>query len=305
MDTTEVFQDHTYNVYELKFTTPRNWAGGSPGIVPAGAEFHSGVGFAEPDEIIPTETRLLDNGGSNLPLSPRVFGFDTGEVDMNFGNFNLRLRNLASEILNIRQLRWFFVPRLIDIETMVEDAIPLGLNGIPINNQTTFSIPNEVQIEEDYLFTLANLTMTRSVDNFYEPGSSGQLDTDGDEIEYVLNGTALSLFPSTYTYVIASIVDTNTTYWDMDQQAFVTGEHEYNIFYQLAGFVPDFNDNGVDDLLDIRFGTSIDSNENGIPDESEDIRTPIIPGFPMGLVAIITLNTVRYILLNRNKSKKI
>ena len=32
---------------------------------------------------------------------------------------------------------------------------------------------------------------------------------------------------------------------------------------------PDFNDNGVDDLLDIRNGTSEDDNGNGIPDEAE------------------------------------
>jgi len=31
--------------------------------------------------------------------------------------------------------------------------------------------------------------------------------------------------------------------------------------------VPDFNENGIDDLIDIREGTSTDKNGNGIPDE--------------------------------------
>lgn len=309
MGTTEVFQGDTYNVYELEFGTAKSWSGGSPGIVPPAAEFHSGAGFSEPDPIIVTETTLLDNTGGELPLSPRVFGFDTGEVDMNTGLFMLRLVNPLPGLLILRDFRWFFIPRLIDIETMVKNTIPMGLNGLPISNITSQSLQKDFQIEEDFHIMIANLTSDRSVDNEYNPELCGQnstdiLDTTEGEIEYCLNGTALSLFPSTYIYVTATVVDANATFWDDGQQAFVNGEKEYNVFYQFAGFIPDFNDNGVDDLLDIRQGISEDLNQNGIPDEAEEQPVVDIPGFSISFIALAIVIPVGIIILYTNKIKK-
>ena len=65
------------------------------------------------------------------------------------------------------------------------------------------------------------------------------------------------------------MVDPNAYHWDSSQGAFVNGPVETNVFYQLAGFKPDFNNNGIDDLLDLREGRSRDDNGNGVPDEAE------------------------------------
>lgn len=309
LGTTEVFQGDSYNVFELNFSTPKSWLGGSPGIVPPEAEFHSGAGFSEPDPIIVTETTLLDSAGDELPLSPRVCGFDTGEVDLNFGNFLLRLMNPLPRPLIIREFMWFFLPRLIDIETMMVDTTPLDLNGLPISNITSQSLQKDIEIEEDFRISIANLTMDRSVDNFYDPALDRHdpidtFDAEGEEIEYILNGTALSLFPSTYIYVTATVVDTNATWWDVGQQAFINGEREYEMFYQFAGFVPDFNENGVDDLLDIRHGTSKDNNQNGVPDEAEDQPVPPIPGFSIGFVGLAIICPVGFIIVYNLKKKR-
>ncbi|HJX26810.1 MAG TPA: hypothetical protein VJ885_02775, partial [Thermoanaerobaculia bacterium] len=85
--------------------------------------------------------------------------------------------------------------------------------------------------------------------------------------QYCHKGNALSLFPATYTYMVAKVVDPNALHWDVKLGEFVTGPLETVIYYQLAGFVPDFNRNGTDDLIDIRTGTSLDSDHNGVPDE--------------------------------------
>jgi hypothetical protein len=79
----------------------------------------------------------------------------------------------------------------------------------------------------------------------------------------------LSLFPATYSYLIATIVEPNAKHWDRRSRRFVQGPVEHQVFFQLAGFVPDFNRNGIDDLLDIRGKRSRDENRNGVPDEAE------------------------------------
>jgi hypothetical protein len=110
---------------------------------------------------------------------------------------------------------------------------------------------------------------------------SGAGDTATGEVSYCHKGTALSLFPATYTYVTATVVEPNAKQWDPQQNKFVYGPLESRVFYQFAGMVPDFNRNGVDDLLDIRTGASRDRNVNGVPDEAE-ARFPWIYSFHVG-----------------------
>jgi hypothetical protein len=94
-------------------------------------------------------------------------------------------------------------------------------------------------------------------------------DVDEGEVIECPDGPALSLFPASFTYVRATVIDPNAEFWDPVQATFVTGPLESNLFYQFSGIVPDLNENGVDDLLDIREGDSTDDNSNGIPDEAE------------------------------------
>jgi hypothetical protein len=121
---------------------------------------------------------------------------------------------------------------------------------------------------------LGNLSFPRHVDITYDAtgckrGFIPPADVDVGEIEYCPEGTALSLFPATSVYVVAKIIDPDAEYFDPEVGEFVNGPLESWVYYQFTGFIPDFNDNGIDDLLDIRDGTSEDKNRNGIPDEAE------------------------------------
>jgi hypothetical protein len=51
----------------------------------------------------------------------------------------------------------------------------------------------------------------------------------------------------------------------------------------------DYNNNGIDDAIDIMTGTSADLNENGIPDEAEACQAPIITEKPES--QLVTLGT--------------
>lgn len=89
------------------------------------------------------------------------------------------------------------------------------------------------------------------------------------EIDYCPDGWALSLFPSTYVYLVATVVDPNAKYWDKAQAKYVTGPLRSKVFHQFSGILPDFNRNGIDDLIDIRTQTAPDNNKNGIVDSAE------------------------------------
>jgi hypothetical protein len=79
----------------------------------------------------------------------------------------------------------------------------------------------------------------------------------------------LSLFPSTYVYVEAVIVDPNARHWDAERREYVNGPVTTRIFYQFLGIKPDLNHNQVDDIIDIHSGESKDADGNGIPDEAQ------------------------------------
>ncbi|NJO14196.1 MAG: hypothetical protein HC877_00125 [Thioploca sp.] len=274
---TETFQGNLFNVFQLEFNVAKSWANGANGIAPPGVKFHIGTSFTQPDAIIVREVKLLGAGNNELALSPRLFGYDTGTLDMASGIFNLSFFNAMPTPLILQNLVVRFVPRMIDINSMVRDARLVDLSGLPVKVISEFNIQEALEVEEETSINIAKLTDRRHVDITYNPGDNCQRgfksppipDTQYGEMEYCEKGTALSLFPSTYVYIIATVIDPNAHYWDPNQGQFVDGPLESRIFYQLAGIKPDLNKNGIDDLLDIRNGTSVDENGNGIPDEAE------------------------------------
>ncbi len=219
-----------------------------------------------------------------------MFGYDAGtNAD---GAFALRFFNPSPDegFMELRELRVLLVPRMVDIEAMVDGAEPIGLNGLPVTPFGTAAPLREPERgepskaarigEQPLELDLARLTDKRHVDVYYDPedcpnqkgshpGESGPAFGAPVSPDYCQDGTALSLFPATYAYVIATVVDPDARHWDPDAGTFVEGPLESKLFFQVAGIVPDFNDNGVDDLLDIRDGTSKDDNGNGVPDEAE------------------------------------
>jgi hypothetical protein len=293
---TQSFQGTTYKKYTLTFSTAKAWSGGSNGVVPGGAEFHIGATFAEPDLVIVFETRLKNSGGTNLNLHPRLASFDTGDTDLGTGDFNVRAFNAdAGNALVVEDLRVALLPRLLSIDSMVSGADLRDIHNVPIAARQPgrfFGNARSLEVGESATFRLASFTEARSVDLFYDPtnckrgfrgsprqgtparptpkpSGSGRGDVSVGELEYCPKGWALSLFPATYVYLTATIVDPNAKYWDKAQGKYVTGPLRSKVFYQFAGKLPDFNKNGVDDLIDIRTNVSKDENKNGIVDESE------------------------------------
>jgi hypothetical protein len=280
---TTSFQGTTYNNFELDFSTGKSWSGGSNGVVPPGIKFHIGASFLESDAVIVRDTKLFDSGGIELPLAPRIFGYDDGTLDTSTGDFELTFTNFdVDRPLILRSLEVSRVPRMIDINSMVENATLVGRTGFPVTLTTSCQWAKDMVVEDRISISIAGLMDERTVDFTYDPedcepgiiGLDGSLDIDKGGLEYCAEGTVLSLFPSTYIYVTATVVDPEAKYWDPIQGDFIEGPLETKIFYQFAGFKPDLNNNTVDDLIDIRTGTSVDENGNGIPDEVEKQPEP-------------------------------
>jgi len=278
------FQGTSYNEFILTFSLDKNWSSGSPGIAPPGVEFHTGASFVESDPVIVYDTKLQNSSGTDLPLHPRMIGFDAGALDLSTGDLDLTLFNPNEEEgdLIVENLTIQLLPRLVDIEIMLDDQPLQGIRGLPVNNYSRCTPLTRFRLSDNRKFSIANLNDKRFVDLTYDPSDceegiiQSSNDGEGIEVKYCPKGTALSLFPSTSVYVTATIIDTEAQYFDPDEGAIVTGPLASKVFYQFIGIVPDLNENGVDDLIDIRYGTSSDENSNGVVDEVD----PNIQGHP-------------------------
>jgi hypothetical protein len=291
---TQSFQGTTYNKFTLTFSAPKTWDGGAAGVVPGGTEFHVGATFAESAMVLVYETRLKNAGGTNLNLHPRLVGFNAGVADTATGDFNIRAFNPdPAHQLIIEDLRVAHLPRLASIGSMVGGAHLQDVRGNPITASEPsryFTQQKSFEVRENVDFRLATLNDPRSVDHFYDnanckkgfkpggqtPGGTptGPGDSKTGEIEYCPRGWALSLFPATYVYLTATVVEPNAKFWDKIQAKYVNGPLRTKVFYQFSGIVPDLNNNGVDDLIDVRTSVSFDANKNGIVDEVEGKKTP-------------------------------
>jgi hypothetical protein len=281
--TTQNFQGSTYFVHNVDFTVPQSWNGPNPGVVMPAADFHTGVTFSGSATTIIFDVQLF-SGSTLLPLAPRLAGYDTGDVELGGGGFGVNFfnTNVAAGPLQLSEVLVFRSPRMVDISSMMRNARPVDLRGEPVEFLSSARFTN-LELTESLELPIAKLTDKRSVDIVYSakdcpPGSLGSVqkdgvvkggagDGEGVEIQYCHKGNALSLFPATYTYMVAKVVDPNALHWDAKLGELVTGPLETVIYYQLGGFVPDFNRNGTDDLIDIRTGTSRDEDGNGVPDE--------------------------------------
>lgn len=274
------FQGTSYFVHHLDFSSPKSWSGLTPGVVIPDDLFHTGATFTGSPTVIVFDVQLYSGGcsaGTMLPLAPRLAGYDTGDVDEGSGDFNLNFFNTApaAGALRLAEVQVFRSPRMIDINSMMATARPVDIQGAAVELTPVATFRN-IELAERASLRIGNLRDKRSVDIQYADDDcpQGSIGTaalsvgDGEtEMKYCHQGNALSLFPATYTYVIATVVDPKARYWDRERREFVTGPRQNILYYQLGGFVPDFNDNGIDDLIDIRTGTSRDEDRNGIPDE--------------------------------------
>ncbi len=278
------FRGTAYNVFDVKFATAKAWSGGAAGVVPAGETFHTGASFAEPDAIIVYET-TLENSGTQLPLRPRLVGYDAGTDG---SGFSASFVNTGNTELMLSNVEVFFLPRMLDLEQMVVGGALRGIRGEAIapygrrprgseRELPTIRFEQPVRLgSTPFVLPIAELTDRRHLDvrvNKEDCGfAKGPGFSKSGEIYCPTSGYALSLFPATFVYIIATVTEPNAHYWDKTQAKFVDGPLSTRIFFQRAGVVPDANRNGHDDLIDIRDGSSSDGNSNGIPDDAERKR---------------------------------
>lgn len=332
--TTESFQGTTFNVFNLDFTSAKSWDGPTAGVVDAGAEFHTGASFTGGTSVIVSRVQLL-NAGTALPLAPRLPGYDAGTADLGTGDFAVTFFNTdpSAGDLEIRNLQLRFLPRMLDINSMVSDGRLVDVSGVPFEDISSRDAPTlnlgrpREESRQEYRVTkdraelfLGKLTDKRNVDIRYTekdcpPGSTGSGessqpnppnvrntapgDTNTGEESYCLKGNALSLFPSTYTYITATVVEPNVKHFDKAQGQFVTGPLETKLFYQVGGIVPDFDENGIDDLIDIRTGKAKDKNENGVIDDVEPTSPPGLDWLWLILLLILILLSVLFLVWRR------
>ena len=272
------YQGDTYNIFDVKWSVPKQWDGGADGVAPAGEYFHVGVTFQEPNAVIVYET-TLHNNGVDLPLKPRMFGYDAGTTG---GTFDVKFFNAHASDLILSDIRIFYLPRMVDIDEMMVGGQLLGVGGDPVipfarrprdgNDGITDRLAGPVRVgREPFVMPAAKLTDTRHLDKVIRRGECEQNASFGRENDVYCPapGNVLSLFPATYTYVMATVTDPEARYWDKDARRYVDGPLSTRFFFQIAGTVPDANRNGIDDLVDIREGSSRDDNRNGVPDEAE------------------------------------
>lgn len=317
---TQEFQETDYNVFILDFSTDKSWVGGADGVLPGGAEFHIGAGFSESDLVIVHDTKLKDSSSTPLTLHPRMAGFSRGAADLLNGDFVMAMYNPDPDAgdMIIRDLKIQYLPRLVDINAMLVGEKMRDVRGAPIIAHGSCdprgcNTRKDFDLKQSKEFHLGKLSDDRFVDIIHDstnciPGLvSAPADSLTDSFIYCPEGNSLSLFPSTSVYVTATIIDPNARYFDRNAGSYVNGPLESKVFYQFVGIAPDFNKNGIDDLLDIRAGTSIDANGNGVVDEAEPKQTPDNgdkpPELPWWVYLIFVILVIAILLLYSRQRK--
>ena len=293
---TQSFRSTTYNIFDLVFTTGKTWSDGSSGTVPPGVRFHVGAGV-DADAVV-YDVTLTDSGG-DMDLHPRMFGYGFGladDTDDTLAGAGL-IRFFAAEDdendLLIENVLVRFLPQPISLAQMVEGGELIAENGLPVEPFTRDGLIRgkhqgitdrirQAEVGTVLTMPVAHLTDRRRLDITIEPtalcdeenrtrpvAGKGPSDRVGPgEEEYCDAGDYLSMFPATSIYVTATVVDPDARFFDPVAGTFVTGRLESKLYAQFAGVIPDLNENGRDDYLDIRDGDATDANGDGIPDRA-------------------------------------
>ncbi|MBK7872621.1 MAG: hypothetical protein IPJ74_19040 [Saprospiraceae bacterium] len=319
--------DDIYKKFEIIFDQPQP---DSSGQVPAGHRFHIGLAFEE-DEAVIVVGVTLKNGNLTLPLSPRTVGFDQGFIDTSTGEVSMRIFNNGIDSSRVRQLsttrqirlenlRIDFLPRVADLKSMrnfdggifpnPEQDRLVDFRGLKVLSEGNVEQQQRLILDTVLAVFFGKLTDPRRINITFDSTGCvkgiGPGDVFNGKINYCFHGTLLSLFPSTMIYVTATIVEPNATYFDPNRNEFVTGDLRTYVQYQFSGIKPDFNNNGIDDLIDIKNGTSKDADGNGIPDDiiKELPPTPESPSYMpwwfWGIIIVLGLIII-FLLINRNR----
>lgn len=281
----QVYKGTTYNRFQVTWSTGQNWNGPTAGEVAGGASFHVGTGFSGvnynvSDAIIITDVELLDASGNALALHPRIVGFDNGTADAADGLFSVQAINFFNVPLVISDVRVALLPRWLSIDAMLSRAEKqFDIFGeqlrpwtaeqrerkqIRVTRETNAKIPLRRLSQGPRILKAITEKDCFATDNM----------TGAPDVAKCSPGTTASLFPSTSTYLLATVTDPAAKYWDPKKKDYVTGPLSTRVYYQFQGRHPDFNANGVDDFVEISKNAKLDSDRNGVIDNLKKIKKP-------------------------------
>lgn len=237
------FNNKTYNVYRIEWSTGRSWSGGPPGQVPNGKKFHVGVTFSsvsgtDPDATIITDVTLLDASNNALPQQPHWMGFDSATLDPNTGFLNLRFFNPLDRPLILRDVVVRDLPRVMSVDAMIPNEairdyswrkVPPWEQGTrrPLSQQTVAG-GGEISVR------VASVPQTPHI--YRRLTERDCPPTDSGFGRLCRPGTVLiDLFPATAMYIRATVVDPQGRLPNDGQKRAGTRSVESELYFQIAG----------------------------------------------------------------------
>jgi hypothetical protein len=251
------WQGQIYNKFRITWSAGNPaWAGGIPGVLGGGAQFHigatfTGVDFNQPDPIIIQNITLFDASSTPLTLHPRLPIYDAGTLDAADGTFALNFfPPWGGGALTLQSAIVYQLPRVASIESMIGDGSPRTFDHQRIVPWSASRCTRSTTTDNAYRCVLGNLSDPPHVQVTTRVGEPGVVDcsngipravlrgdsaTSPDSEGPVCAGTSRDPFPSTTLYVIATFVDPQARHWDPVRRAMVVGPVTSRVFYQFAG----------------------------------------------------------------------
>ena len=281
--------DELYDIYQLVLSEANSEWKTVPDddgdvVVPAGAEFHTGITFAEAGVML-FGVRLQRKNASNpsqfddMLLQPRYVEFEAtdlpsesycggGEFEAGIWGFNAFNwdREFTDRDLIIKDFQVHLLPRRIALDAMLVDADLVSIHGGPVQPLRRLSRAQLPTFPLSVGAKSQKIAITSLADDRYLDTLDALCSTQQPELCPIAG--QLGLFPATYVYISGTVLDEHVKHWDVGQGQFVTGPVRTRFFRQVAGFRPDLNANGVDDRIDIALRGSADRNDDGVPDDA-------------------------------------
>jgi hypothetical protein len=246
------FKGVNYHVYQIEWSTGQPWTEGQYGSarpigeVPNQARFHVGATFSslnhrgDPESVIITDMRLLDASNNALPQQPRWFAADAATFNQDDGLLKMQFHNVSDRPLMLRDVVVRDLPRIVSVNSMTAD-----LQISDMTERTFEPWPDGTRRPLDQQMVAAGQTIAVEIGNVRKPpyvihksaerDCAPRKDPDQPVGHCQPAKPSTDPFPSTTTYITATIVDPQGPTLDPNSGQPVTGPVETRLFYQLAG----------------------------------------------------------------------
>jgi hypothetical protein len=243
---TQVFKGTTYNRYTITWSASNPAWTGTAGQVAGGQQFHVGVGlsgvdYSQPDAIIITDCRLLNNSNGVLAIHPRVVGYDAGNFDR-ADTLSMRFFNFRREKLVVQNVQVQELPRMLSIDAMVPNRRELSDVAGKVfepwaeSRRVALQASKPIAQNKEQAIQIAKVTQKPHLLYVMSEKACEALDRlNGPDVARCKPGVHSDLFPSTTVYVTATVTDPNAKHWDPQQKKYVTGPLSSHLYYQVAG----------------------------------------------------------------------